>query len=349
MHINSLKKNLTLKMSVFLLGLTLSSLICTSPSYAQGLELVKHPEAKTMAPKGWIMKFEQQGPLSVVQFEERPGAIDTPMLSMIHFASRDPAAADRLYDSIIQMLNTVKVIKQRRLGNSGRFVELTAKTDKNVPCRMAVIYVTSDTGIYLAFFVAPRERFATLGGVQLLLSFSGLVGEGEAVGGFPKPTKKALKIAKKFRLPSIPQGGMIAGPFDRPNGMIFYLGQDSRISIYDPKKNQVFFGRMNPNGWSYATLPNGYHKIENLTPVKIRTPPPEMGLWPMAVELSKLCFNRAKKKRRARRRRRSSGVPWGVMSNMSRMMHQTNMQIINNIGGSGCINRYEGPFFVGCW
>ena len=38
-----------------------------------------------------------------------------------------------------------------------------------------------------------------------------------------------------------------------------------------------------------------------------------------------------------------------IMMDMNTMMHDTNMQIINNIGGGACVDHYEGPYFVGCW
>ena len=40
---------------------------------------------------------------------------------------------------------------------------------------------------------------------------------------------------------------------------------------------------------------------------------------------------------------------YAVMSQISASMHETNMRIIDNIGGVGCTEYYEDGVFVGCW
>ncbi len=338
---------------VVLLGLSL--LFCGLPLSATAVELVIEPSLNTFVPKGWIMKQGANQGAALVVVQEKPGADDSPSLMMIKRPTSS-GGAEQLFATITQPLKKVEIFYDKKLtkdGTQGRFVEFAATTDKGLRCKMSVFYVTSQQGVYLVAFVAPIFRYAMLGGAQLMLNFAGITSQGRADQGL-RPSAHAVKIARRYGLSSPRKGTAVAGPFDASDGMIFYIDKAGRLSVYNPKTNQAFFGTLEGGRWRYTVGSDGYRNVQGSASTKPNaTAPAALARWPLALELStqisKTYKKTQKRRRKSARSSRAGRVPWGIMSAMSRQMHQTNMTVISNIGGGGCYDRYSGSVWVGCW
>lgn len=331
-------------------------------------ELALNATTGLMAPAGWTMKTETNGGLNFVRFDETAGDDKSPTLAMVSAPVAAGVDGKTMLDGLLGELTDVEFIEQRDLTPTSRFVLVSGKAE-GTPARFAGLYARDKAQHYVAFFVAPAESFEGLGGKALLMRFAGVDNPDAAAtannNATPQASASAMAAAKKAGLPKLTAADGIAGPFDADDGMVYYVDKDGRISVFDPTGMVGYFGTLKPQAWQYSMNPQGYYEVRAGKAKKLRGAPDALATYPLAVAMAHSIIAQFDAHKRAgtlpKQYRSGSGSGGGrsrggtnaatlrMMSDMSRMSHETSMTIINNMGGGGCTNHYSGTDFVGCW
>ena len=164
-----------------------------------------------------------------------------------------------------------------------------------------------------------------------------------------QPSPRARAIAEQLGFPAVGEGSSVAGPFDGPNGTIWYASNDGKLSFFDPNTAITYMATLQPEQWVYLMAPQGFFAVVGDQVTQVAEPPADIATWPQAEAMARVAI--AVREQQMTQGTQPSGdtVPWGTMTDLSTSMHDTNMTIINNIGGAGCTDHYDGPYFVGCY
>jgi len=170
----------------------------------------------------------------------------------------------------------------------------------------------------------------------------------------PTSSVNAIQIASQVGLPQVVPGSNVAGPFDGPEGSIFYVNTDQLITVFLPETHMALMGRMDTGEFIYGMSLDSFYAVNNGQLVDIGDPPNNLGMWPFSENMARVMISLLQDQyiQRQHQQRQASGgdgVPWETMSEISAGWHDVNMQIARNIGGEGCIPQYEGPYYVGCY
>lgn len=174
-----------------------------------------------------------------------------------------------------------------------------------------------------------------------------------AQGNAPKSSPATIEHAKALGFPPVPDGAKVIGPFDGPEGSIFYADATGRLSYFVPAQKSAFFGRVNAQGqpeFEYALRPEASYKIEAGQQVKLPAPPQEVLQWPYAEPMVNVMVATLKahlEELRSQQAQQNADIQ--TRSFVSRKMHEINMGILSRMGDEGCTKHYEGVYYLGCW
>jgi|GEM_PF-4687933 hypothetical protein len=162
----------------------------------------------------------------------------------------------------------------------------------------------------------------------------------------------ATSVAQRLGLPSSATPNVTA-PAAGPNGTLVYLNRKGLVTALQPATATAYFG--SAKGIVFVVNTQGYFVVRNGKPVQLRQGPRALSHFPHARRVARAISHYAKRvaknSRKVATRPSSKGNAslYRSMSKMNQMMHNTNMNIINNIGGAGCTRHYENNAYVGCW
>ncbi len=191
------------------------------------------------------------------------------------------------------------------------------------------------------------------------------------LGTIPAPTFETLQRADKAGLPTHTEEQKIAGPFDGPHNSLFYINGEGLVSFYLPNYHAAYFAQAKPFRWVYGVSMAGYFAFDQQNNYLALAQAPEQLLaWPMAYPIAEqiAAFAYAYIEEQQRIEQGAAPSPnlpshrdlddltpkerelfWEEMDQLAKMMDDTNMTIIHNIGGAGCINHYKDAYFIGCY
>ena len=174
---------------------------------------------------------------------------------------------------------------------------------------------------------------------------------------------RAVEIAQRHKLPPVPEGQPIGGPFEGPNNSIFYTNRQGRITFLLEDRRELFLSSISQQGQithHYAFNPE---KMYRITPQNTfdeisyidSTIASEIAPWPM-IEPTLQVVVTWKQEYAQQLQNHANTQPqqhdaryYERMAAISRMGHETNMNILRNIGSSSCTAYYDGATYVGCW
>lgn len=165
------------------------------------------------------------------------------------------------------------------------------------------------------------------------------------------PAAATTARARAVGLPAIDKSARISGPFDGPEGTLYYLGPDSRISYFHPESATAYFGELAASGdvhfryglnisGQFAFSPEGQAQ-------QVRVLPDDVYRWPHAEAIVQVLIQRIQSILQGRANLQP--VDWSAASAASRAMHDTNMAIINGMRAEACTEHYDGVYYLGCW
>ena len=186
---------------------------------------------------------------------------------------------------------------------------------------------------------------------SLALILSLACGGVPAPSAMPTPSPAALALAAQLGIPAVVPGTGVAGPFDGPQGSLYYLDQAGHITFFLPQNLTVYAGEAASGQLRYAFSPTGFYAIQGAQVVPISGPPPELAAWPQVDPLAQVLLQVAQQQLQQQQllHGSSGGEDWATMSAVSRSLHETNMAILDNMGSAGCTDHYEDYVYVGCW
>lgn len=166
-----------------------------------------------------------------------------------------------------------------------------------------------------------------------------------------QPSAQTIARAKAAGLPAVDKGAQIAGPFEGPQGTLYYIKRDGRITYFHPEAATGYFGTLNPDGsmsFKYGLNIGGQY-IFGLQGQARQVPvlPDDVYQWPHASAVAQVLIRRILQIQQGRAA--APAVDWAAASAASRALHETNRSILNNMGSSRCIERYDGVYYLGCW
>ncbi|MCB9688344.1 MAG: hypothetical protein H6735_25115 [Alphaproteobacteria bacterium] len=180
-----------------------------------------------------------------------------------------------------------------------------------------------------------------------------------ACGGLPSngmaPSPRAMATASALGIPPVTPGSGVVGPFEGPEGSLAWMSADGKVSFLLPEVPVVWMARSDTGQFVYGLAPQGFFVVKGDQVTQVADPPPEMATWPHAEPLAGLMITVLQRQIAAGGAPPTGGggtmdpATYAVMSQISASMHETNMRIIDNIGGVGCTEYYEDGVFVGCW
>lgn len=171
-----------------------------------------------------------------------------------------------------------------------------------------------------------------------------------ACGGAPSGSANALAVARAAGIADVSPGSPYAGPFDGPEGSVYYLGADRRVTFYHPANTTIWLATLGTDGnptYAWAITPTGTYRFEGGQPVAVPSTPDEVGAWPhmgAVVPAYLLQLERVQQDLASREASDHAMEAW-----MLRKSHEINMNILRNIGSSDCTAYYDGPTYIGCW
>lgn len=163
---------------------------------------------------------------------------------------------------------------------------------------------------------------------------------------------QAVAAAQYLGLPAVTPESGIAGPFEGPEGSLFYADQSGRATFLLPNFS-VYLAHLTETGalvFDYGMTPLAMYQFANSQAIQLAYPAPEMSLWPFVDPIAGVLLTIAAQHQAGLQSGTFSGSSdAGVMSAISGSLHETNMSILNNIGDSGCTEHYDGVYYLGCW
>ncbi|MEM9771699.1 MAG: hypothetical protein AAF889_08910 [Cyanobacteria bacterium P01_D01_bin.73] len=165
-----------------------------------------------------------------------------------------------------------------------------------------------------------------------------------------EPSEIAVQAAQQLGFPPVPANSGIVGPFTDSQGLA-YIDRSGRISYFNPQQLSVFFATFDGNGnpqLNYALTPKGTYQFQNGRAVQVNPSAIESAVssWPYSGAMVNTLI--------AGLQQYAGGItpgnlPADQQSYVNSMLHNTSMSILQNIGGDGCTEQYEGVYYLGCW
>ncbi|AMA09888.1 hypothetical protein [Picosynechococcus sp. PCC 73109] len=163
----------------------------------------------------------------------------------------------------------------------------------------------------------------------------------------------AVFVAQQLGFPPVPPNTGIIGPFSDDQGLI-YLDAQGRISYFSPSQVTVFFAQANANNDPkilYALTPTATYTMQNNQAIAVDPNTIEAAItpWPYSGVMVNVLI--AYLQQYQAQLMASGGVTVSAeqQSYVSSMLHNTSMNILNNIGSEGCTEHYEDVYYLGCW
>ncbi|MEM8604243.1 MAG: hypothetical protein AAGF24_10460 [Cyanobacteria bacterium P01_H01_bin.121] len=170
-----------------------------------------------------------------------------------------------------------------------------------------------------------------------------------------KPDAIAVGVAQQLGFPPVPPNSGIIGPLTDSQG-IAYLDQSGRISYFNPQQLSVFFATVDASGTpqlTYALGPTGTYQFQGGQAIQVNPTAIEadVAVWPYSGEMVNILILGLQQ---YQAQIAASGVvpgnlPVEQQSYVNSVLHNTSMNILNNIGSDGCTEHYEGVYYLGCW
>lgn len=185
-----------------------------------------------------------------------------------------------------------------------------------------------------------------------LLTLACLAGAPSSAHGQVAPSQHAIQWARAVGLPPVDSSGTVAGPFDGPEGTLYYLNGDGLATYFHPTRYLAYFGALGPNGLSfrYGLSPLGQFVFEDgQRAMQVPVLPDDVYRWPHANAVANVLIGYLLAIRQGQLAMPQGQPDLAAWSDASRMMHETNMAIIQNMGSQGCTEYYEDVYYLGCW
>ena len=194
--------------------------------------------------------------------------------------------------------------------------------------------------------------------IATVLSVSGLTWAGQQPV-FANPELEineiAVRAAQQLGFPPVSPDSGIVGPFTDFQGLA-YMDQRGRISYFNPQQLSVFFATINDRGnpqLNYALTPTGTYRFQGGQAIQVNPSAIESAVssWPYSGAMVEVLIAGLQQ---YQDQVSAGGVapgnlPADQQSYVKSVLHNTNMSILQNIGGDGCTERYEGVYYLGCW
>ncbi len=164
----------------------------------------------------------------------------------------------------------------------------------------------------------------------------------------------AVAVAQQLGFPQVPPNSGIIGPFTDQQGLI-YLDQSGRISYFAPDQLSVFFALTNSQGESqvlYALTPSASYQLqgEDFVQVAPETIEAKIAPWPLSGAMVNVLIAALQQ---YQSQLQANFVPAASADEqqayINSVLHNTSMNILNNIGNEDCTEHYDGVFYLGCW
>lgn len=198
-----------------------------------------------------------------------------------------------------------------------------------------------------------REMDMKLTGMcRYLLATLALCFSVTAVAQLGTPSAAAIQTAQQVGLPAVDGSGQIAGPFEGPQGTLYYLNQSGLITFFHPTQYLAYFGTVVGGGisYQYALSPQGQFVVDAQNQAQqVGVLPDDVYRYPHANAVAQVLIQYLMAIQQGQIAAPQGQVDWAAMSEASRRMHETNMAIINNMGSTGCTEHYDGVYYLGCW
>lgn len=162
----------------------------------------------------------------------------------------------------------------------------------------------------------------------------------------------AVAAAQQLGFPPVSPNTGIIGPFTDQQGLI-YLDQSGRISYFAPDQLSIFFAITDAQGESqvlYALTPTASYQLqgEDFVQVAPETIEPDIAPWPLSGAMVNVLIVALQQYQS-----QANSVPvattYQQQAYINNVLHNTSMNILNNIGNEGCTEHYDGVYYLGCW
>jgi hypothetical protein len=184
-------------------------------------------------------------------------------------------------------------------------------------------------------------------------------------GGGLQVSHAAVEVAQQYNFPPVPPNANVGGPFDGPQGSIFYADNQGRLSFFQPREQMVYLGQITQQGqliYTYAFSAammyraNAQGQLEPINQIgdDVMAYPYAEPILTVVVQwkqahIAELQRRQGSEQMTSEQAAQMSARDYERLSAISRIGHQTNMNILRNIGSSSCTAYYDGPTYVGCW
>ncbi|MEZ5457568.1 MAG: hypothetical protein R3F04_15920 [Lysobacteraceae bacterium] len=152
-------------------------------------------------------------------------------------------------------------------------------------------------------------------------------------------------------LPAVDPAARISGPFDGPEGTLYYLDRDSHISYFHPEGATAYFGDLADDGgvrFRYGLNISGQYVFSADGQVQqVRVLPDDVYRWPHAEAIAQVLIQHVQQILQGQSTLQT--VDWAAASAASRAMHDTNMAILDGMRADACTEHYDGVYYLGCW
>ena len=109
----------------------------------------------------------------------------------------------------------------------------------------------------------------------------------------PTPSARTIARARVAGLPAVDPAARISGPFDGPEGTLYYLDRDSHISYFHPEGATAYFGDLADDGsvhFRYGLNISGQYVFSADGQVQqVRVLPDDVSRWPHAQAIAQVC------------------------------------------------------------
>lgn len=169
-----------------------------------------------------------------------------------------------------------------------------------------------------------------------------------------KSSPAAIQHAQRLGFPPVPEQSKVIGPFEGPEGSIFYADATGKVSYFVPSQKSAFFGQVGEDGspkFQYAVRPEANYQIgADGAQTKLPAPPQEIMQWPYSGPMVNVMVEVLKKHlQELKQQQAQQNADVQTRAFVSRKMHEINMGILRNMGNDGCTKHYEGVYYLGCW
>ena len=167
----------------------------------------------------------------------------------------------------------------------------------------------------------------------------------------PTPSARTIARARVAGLPAVDPAARISGPFDGPEGTLYYLDRDSHISYFHPEGATAYFGDLADDGsvhFRYGLNISGQYVFSTDGQVQqVRVLPDDVYRWPHAEAIAQVLIQHVQQILQGQSTLQT--VDWAAASAASRAMHDTNMAILQGMRADACTEHYDGVYYLGCW